>query len=102
MRLDTWRNREGLGLSLGIHLRRSPSNVLKSWPVCSVVGAILPRRGAGWSSNSNAPSDPGAAPISAPRMRRCWPNMERLQFCATPLTIYRAAKEMNYGHKQDG
>jgi len=50
IRPDTWRNREGLGVSLAIRLCRSPLSVLKSSPAFSAVGAILPRKRSGWSN----------------------------------------------------
>lgn len=58
IRPDTWRNPEGLVLSLGIRLCRSLLIVLKSSPACSAVGATLPRRRFGWSYPSGEPHLP--------------------------------------------
>ena len=56
IRPDTWRNREGLGVSLGIRLCRNPLSVLKSSPASIVVGAILPRKRSGWSNRPCSPA----------------------------------------------
>ncbi len=36
------------------------------------------------------------------RRIRCWTGLDPSRFCAAPLIIYCAAKEMNHGHRQDG
>jgi hypothetical protein len=50
IRADTRRNPEGLYLSLGTSLYRSPLSVLKSSPASIAVGAILLKRRSGWSN----------------------------------------------------
>jgi hypothetical protein len=56
IRLDTRRSPEGLGVSLGVRLCRSPSSASKSSPAGSAGGATLPRRRSGWSRRRPGPA----------------------------------------------
>src|SRR6185312_471185 len=56
IRPDTGRNREGLGLRLGVRLCRTPPSVSKSSPAGSAVGATAPNTSWRWSRRPCCPA----------------------------------------------